>query len=463
MLEKLRRGGAPSAKEKTIPAAGLVSVLQGMHDDPDLVILAAYGPAGYSYGPGDSGAVDDPENGMHIVAANYFQPLFNCTMSSSKPPLISIHGIRTYGAWQEWIGPIMRPHFRYLPVKYDQYRALGGLKLPMNELVPAVSAVVLGCAAVFLYFMVSWPVALVPLGIAAMVIVAWGSGSARINRTVDHFLQYGYDGIGPPGEPVNIIAHSLGTSIVFRALEEQPVVTLDRVVLAGSVLPRETPLAYHVRPASGKPRIRAIRNEFGERDLPARMAGMFRWFLKDMGDAGFAGFIGSRDVVHEVQGGTDLCPCGVPVHNVKTRFRHSSMMVTRVHAAHILLPWLLGYDKGNFQEFLGTCSKIGRDARSVPASGVPVDVLIRAYNLAKDVDWIRGDEGSLLQVAEKAFGPLTDSRNQLRAARALLMMCEEVGRAVDELEKKCPEEDQLTGLDPMKALKKALSVPPFRI
>ena len=43
VLDKLRRGEALSAKDKTLHEQGLVSVLQSLHDELDAAVLAAYG------------------------------------------------------------------------------------------------------------------------------------------------------------------------------------------------------------------------------------------------------------------------------------------------------------------------------------------------------------------------------------------------------------------------------------
>jgi hypothetical protein len=100
------------------------------------------------------------------------------------------------------------------------------------------------------------------------------------------------------GATVSALCHSNGSYTLGRCLDEFDAIKLDRVVLAGSVLPATynwTKLLHY--PA----RISAIRNDCGSRDYPvALLCSALRGLgMNDVGTGGFDGFRGS--VVDEVR------------------------------------------------------------------------------------------------------------------------------------------------------------------
>ena len=92
---------------------------------------------------------------------------------------------------------------------------------------------------------------------------------------------------GPDTPPPSIVAHRLGTYILGQALIRDPELRFDKVLLAGSVLPRSFPWDRILE----RGQVQAVRHEYGRDGRWARVLG---WFVPGTGTSATEGF----DVVH---------------------------------------------------------------------------------------------------------------------------------------------------------------------
>jgi serine/threonine-protein kinase len=85
------------------------------------------------------------------------------------------------------------------------------------------------------------------------------------------------------GQLPSIVAHSFGTYILGQALLAYRHIRFDKVILCGSILPCDFPWDHLI--ARGQ--VKAIRNEYGQKDA---WPGIVPWFVNDTGPSGRAGF-----------------------------------------------------------------------------------------------------------------------------------------------------------------------------
>lgn len=94
---------------------------------------------------------------------------------------------------------------------------------------------------------------------------------------------------------VSVIAHSLGSLAAGRALEEHPSLTLDRLILWGSILPRDFPWPQVERHRQ----VASVLHEWCPKDpWPGRARLLFA--PVGAGDSGSRGFRSPAAVVHEM-------------------------------------------------------------------------------------------------------------------------------------------------------------------
>lgn len=175
----------------------------------------------------------------------------------------------------------------------------------------------------------------------------------RLRKTEDKFLN---DSVPANlrGHP-NVIAHSLGSYLVARALRDDAPSSVDRIVLAGCVVCRNFPWKTISK------KFTAIRNEVAGRDLVPVAAGLLRWRLGDFGRAGRKGFTGDADFAHMVQSPEDCCgicpsqPAAAPVHNFVSAKKGHSGVLKSTYAKYYWLPFFWGIDPSEFREFLDAC------------------------------------------------------------------------------------------------------------
>lgn len=85
------------------------------------------------------------------------------------------------------------------------------------------------------------------------------------------------------GQYPSIVAHSFGTYILGNALLKYDWLRFDKVILCGSILPRDFPWDELIE----RGQVQAVRNEYGTNDTPTRVV---RWFVAGTGPSGREGF-----------------------------------------------------------------------------------------------------------------------------------------------------------------------------
>lgn len=263
-------------------------------------------------------------------------------MNRIRQIVLTIHGVNPIRTWQRVVGRVLEPHFRHVPIEYDEYLGLKGCIKPVFS---------------------PWCVLLVFAGFSFAVILTLrgdpGSALACVVGTLTSFalgliiaakqrIQC-LDRVKPKliaasqGDPVppHVIAHSFGTYLIGTALRKFPEVMVDRLVLVGSILPRR----YNwTRVLSEKPAPFTVRNEVGSCDFVVRLAGFAKCFACDIGNAGFKGFVVTEGVVHDDKSPWGSCAeCVNPadvvsVHNVPLgEFGHSTHFLGPGHARSLWL------------------------------------------------------------------------------------------------------------------------------
>ncbi len=159
------------------------------------------------------------------------------TTLAALPVVITMHGIRTRGAWQKELVPILNDAgYKSVPLDY-------GCFLAFQMLIPGLR-----------------------------------------QRKIDWFRdQHEQICVRERVDRPSIIAHSFGTYLVARAMQKYPPVKFDRVILCGAIVQRGYPWSN----ISANDQVRAVLNDFGRMDF---WAGIVAWGVSDAGDSGRKGF-----------------------------------------------------------------------------------------------------------------------------------------------------------------------------
>jgi pimeloyl-ACP methyl ester carboxylesterase len=159
--------------------------------------------------------------------------------------VISLHGIRTRGAWQKTVNSdLQRNGFRHELLDYD-YFGVGQFVLP-----------------------------------------------SRRARKIEWFRDEYEKRVKETGRVPSVIAHSFGTYIVAKAMEKYEEVRFDRVIFCGSIVRRDFDWDSLVR----RGQVRAVLNEYGGKDVWVKLA---KWFVADVGPSGALGFDCSVPAVYQ--------------------------------------------------------------------------------------------------------------------------------------------------------------------
>jgi len=163
-----------------------------------------------------------------------------------RPVIISLHGIRTAGAWQKALAT---------PIA-----AAGGIPVALD----------------FGYF-------------GAMKLL---SSSARDER-----VKWLRDEVGRirsrfPDAPMSIVAHSFGSYITAALLESHPSVCFDTVIFSGSIVRNDFPWAHML----DSYRVGFMANYIGRNDPWPRVA---KWFVGGAGDSGRVGFSAQHPALYQ--------------------------------------------------------------------------------------------------------------------------------------------------------------------
>ena len=163
-----------------------------------------------------------------------------------RPVIISLHGIRTAGAWQKALAT---------PIA-----AAGGIPVALD----------------FGYF-------------GAMKLL---SSSARDDR-----VKWLRDEVGRirsrfPDAPMSIVAHSFGSYITAALLESHPSVCFDTVIFSGSIVRNDFPWTHML----DSYRVGFMANYIGRNDPWPRVA---KWFVGGAGDSGRVGFSAQHPALYQ--------------------------------------------------------------------------------------------------------------------------------------------------------------------
>jgi pimeloyl-ACP methyl ester carboxylesterase len=160
-----------------------------------------------------------------------------------KALVISVHGIRTRGAWQKDLTPLLN-QADFIHESLD-FGFLGAIKI------------------LFRY---------------------------KRNQQVQWFLdkyteiKYKY-----PNEIPSVIAHSFGTYIIARAMQLYGEIRFDRIILCGSIIPQ----GYSWKHRFNVQQVNYVLNECGRKDWVVKLAA---WVIKDAGPSGAFGFDNHKNV-----------------------------------------------------------------------------------------------------------------------------------------------------------------------
>lgn len=375
--------------------------------------------------------------------------------------VILVHGIKTKGPWIEETEKLLFPFFTSVKLRYTHYLRFGATKLVGEPWAIGAAAIAATTAG-----LVAGPLALVAVSALGFAGVR-ASARGRLERALENYVKEFAAEASDRGRRPSVIAHSLGTALTGSALQRFPGIRLCRVVFCGCVLPRDYPWVQYVR---GAKRVAAVRNEVGLRDPVPRLARAGSFFAAGFGSAGSEGFMGPADLVHNVpQPGTSVaaqvceaeCPyCSIavkaPVHNVPLEFAHSTGFVGGSQCVNFWLPFLLGYDPGEYQCLLDLCVDAEETQRLYPDRLRLVELELGERRWG----WVEGSlQARLMQRIHVEYPSLVpqDRRLVLLAQKAIGRFWTRIAHALAERDSKGDRDPQiLYDLDPRVAFERSV-------
>jgi hypothetical protein len=111
---------------------------------------------------------------------------------------------------------------------------------------------------------------------------------SSLRRYGDETLEYGY------GERPDVIAHSLGTWLLYKAMDADPELKVGRVILTGSIIPPDFRWGGLI--ASG--RVEAVLCHCARKDFVVRLA---QFGISESGPSGYRGFDETGVVAHKLE------------------------------------------------------------------------------------------------------------------------------------------------------------------
>ena len=158
-------------------------------------------------------------------------------LRTKRKIIVSLHGIRTRGAWQKDLSPLISEQgWIYYPLDYGWF------------------SVVFFIPGFFRKRKVEW-------------------FRARYNEIRNRY----------PDVIPSIVAHSFGTWILCKAMSKYKNLRFDKVILVGSIVPDN----FDWKMLHDRNQFTSIRNDFGTKDVWAKFS---KFFALGTGDSGFAGF-----------------------------------------------------------------------------------------------------------------------------------------------------------------------------
>lgn len=287
-----------------------------------------------------------------------------------RETIITIHGVNP-DPWQCEIDAVLVPHFDHAIIWYTEYDGPFGPVRAVCHPVALVAAGVFFLAAIAAFASHAWLVTLglllgsVALFVAGSLIAMWQrrATARRVARSINTTAATSR----LPGP--HLVAHSFGTFMTMRALK-LPTTKFNRVILVGSVLPRNFEWASLF--TAGRHAFNSLQHEIASKDSVVRLVGYIRWlgpigwFTRELGDAGLRGLaLGAR--VHATRGSWASCEtegCATPpakgvVHNVPLgELGHSDIFLGPIHAKQLWLPYLWGFSAGEYDRYLKLCCDI---------------------------------------------------------------------------------------------------------
>ena len=287
------------------------------------------------------------------------------TKPAPKPLLFSIHGIQTTGEWQEGCSAVLSPFYRYIPIKYDEFREWAIPKLAMDLIVFFLAAV----TAIPLWYwdvlpgLTAWGIYLIGTLTTVLILNLYAD---RFRGKVIEKVYRKVADTAANDTPPHLIAHSLGTFLSSMALRKFQGLRYNSVILNGCVLARRFPWSRM------RLRYENVTNEVGRDDFVPYAATILGWLVPGMGCAGRRGFKGNKSTVHNVtpeekypncrsqkcpcEEHVDIDVCDATIHNVHhEKLDHSDYFKGLNHAWKFWLPTLWGYDPMLYQKFQEAC------------------------------------------------------------------------------------------------------------
>jgi pimeloyl-ACP methyl ester carboxylesterase len=169
-------------------------------------------------------------------------------MSSAKPVVISLHGIRTRGIWQKELAPELALG-GFVPYALD-YGSFGALQLVRPSSLDKK--------------------------------VRWLLGEYDRIRAITRC------------ERPSVIAHSFGTLQVAHLLQKYSEVIFDKVILTAGIVPIDFPWSNLL----GKQRVLWVMNEYGGKDIWPKLAGLV---VPNAGRCGAAPFSSTHRALHQLE------------------------------------------------------------------------------------------------------------------------------------------------------------------
>ncbi len=298
-----------------------------------------------------------------FVESARIAPHWDSHMKAENPWLVSIHGIWTEGAWQERASIVFQPFFRYRAVKYGHFRTWGIVALALESLL-AFFGVVLAILFFSRKALLSTPGwgAFFGFSFSLFLFTRLWANSIKAAATNDIYRQI-TDIVNT--DPVNIIAHSMGTFLAAQVLQKYAFLSYEKVILTGCVLRRSFSWSEF------KNRVGPVTNEIAGKDIVPIVASVLGLTTWPMGSAGVFGFKEEPGVVHTITPeqswpgcwdgvqNPDGPVCRATVHNVRHAYlKHSDYFQSLHHAWMGWLPSLWGFDYVLYRDFLNSCKKI---------------------------------------------------------------------------------------------------------
>lgn len=341
---------------------------------------------------------------------------------------------------------IFEPHFRCLAIEYDDYDCLRGgpIKAVAHPILVVLALAALACAA--------WDGSTVALYLAPVALFAFGVllASFQRNKCADRVkAQISEKSAG--AHSVHVVAHSFGTYLTAHAMESYDV-EFHRVVLVGCVLPHRLNWGDLLAGQATHDEFHAahigeteIRNEVGKADIVVWFAGRTRWLSRALGCAGFSGFEANDSSIHTTEGPWDVCPkCKsgqlARVHNVPLKkYGHSKHFLGPGHALKIWLPFLWGYEPGEFRRWIKVCGHAA--VHQHKKNGERLQVFV-THLKGTAWTWTRDPLGHSRTLDAHIRGVIDDqlkgrSRRALRADEVAEVVDEVIGVIVDVVQSAC--------------------------